>query len=66
MTEDQRGARLVRGIQMDVRPTVWGVHFEDCHQVMLADSIRSCRRAWQHPPSRDEAADPSLRSVEGG
>ena len=31
MTEDQRGARLVGGIQMDVRPTVRGVHFEDCH-----------------------------------
>jgi hypothetical protein len=31
MTEDKRGARLVGGIQMDVRPTVRGVHFEDRH-----------------------------------
>ena len=31
MTEDQRGSRLVSGIQMDVRPTVRGVHFEHRH-----------------------------------
>ena len=36
MTEDEPGSWLIGGMQLNVRLTVWGVHFEHRHVVILA------------------------------